>query len=168
MGSHRGRPITGRVVLIWLLAFFGLIFAINGVFVYLALNSFSGLTTEHSYREGLAYNQKLAAEEAERALGWQAAVETTLADVDGNVTISIVLQDRDGLPLRDLSVSGELRRPAEDRSDRSLAFSAAGEGRYETDVVLANMGNWDLHLTAQAADGRELRITRRLWLKSSP
>ncbi|MDP6343656.1 MAG: FixH family protein, partial [Alphaproteobacteria bacterium] len=55
------RPLTGRDVLWLLLGFFALIIVVNGIFVVLALNSFSGVSTENAYRQGLAYNQTLQA-----------------------------------------------------------------------------------------------------------
>ncbi len=39
------RPITGRAVLFGLLAFFGVVFAVNGALIFFALDSWSGLTT---------------------------------------------------------------------------------------------------------------------------
>ncbi|MBT3306984.1 MAG: nitrogen fixation protein FixH, partial [Alphaproteobacteria bacterium] len=56
-----GQSITGRMVLIWLLAFFGTIFAVNAVLVFFALSSWPGLTTDKAYEEGIAYNRTLDA-----------------------------------------------------------------------------------------------------------
>ena len=39
----KGKGLTGRHVALMLAAFFGLMFAVNGVFVYFALGSFSGV-----------------------------------------------------------------------------------------------------------------------------
>ena len=48
-GMPTERRITGRMVLVGLLTFFGVVFAVNGVFVYFALDSWPGLTTEAAY-----------------------------------------------------------------------------------------------------------------------
>lgn len=162
-----GRRITGRVVLFCLLGFFGLIMTVNGVFVYLALDSFSGLTTDRAYQKGLAYNERLAAERAQRALGWVVVIEVDWRGPNTESTIAVLLRDRDGVPLDGMALSAELRRPAEARSDRHLEFSGVGSGRYVAGAALAQRGNWDLHLSATAPDGTALRVTRRLWLKSS-
>ncbi len=38
--SINGKPLTGRHVALMLAAFFGLMFAVNGAFVYFALGSY--------------------------------------------------------------------------------------------------------------------------------
>ena len=64
--------IRGRHVLIGMIAFFGLIFLANGIFLYYALTTFGGGEKGSPYRSGLRYNETLA--EAARAaeLGWKA------------------------------------------------------------------------------------------------
>ena len=57
--------IRGRHVLIGFIVFFGLIFLVNGVFLYYALTTFGGGETSNPYRKGLHYNETLA--EAARA-----------------------------------------------------------------------------------------------------
>ena len=47
------RPLTGKTVLIGFLAFFGLIFAVNGAFVYFALDSWPGLRYDSAAEAGL-------------------------------------------------------------------------------------------------------------------
>ena len=60
--------ITGRMVFFGLVAFFGLIAAVNGVFMFYALDTFPGLTTEDSYKKGIVYNRTLDDAEARRRL----------------------------------------------------------------------------------------------------
>ena len=38
--------------------------------IYKALTTFGGVETPDAYRKGLAYNQRIAAEEAQAGLGW--------------------------------------------------------------------------------------------------
>ncbi|MHA1599926.1 MAG: FixH family protein, partial [Alphaproteobacteria bacterium] len=47
------KVLTGRHVLIMVLAFFGLVIAANVIFVVLAWQSWSGLSTDDAYRRGL-------------------------------------------------------------------------------------------------------------------
>ena len=62
--------IRGRHVLIGMIAFFGLIFLANGIFLYYALTTFGGGEKGSPYRSGLRYNETLAeaARAAERGL----------------------------------------------------------------------------------------------------
>ena len=51
---------------------FLVIAAVNGVMIWLAVDTFTGIATERHYEKGLAYNQALAAAEVQAALGWTA------------------------------------------------------------------------------------------------
>ena len=42
------REITGRIVLLWLVGFFGVVFAVNGWLVQAATSTFAGLDTPSS------------------------------------------------------------------------------------------------------------------------
>ena len=48
--------LDGRHVLMMLFAFFGVIFAVNGYFLFSALSTHTGVVAVEPYRKGLAYN----------------------------------------------------------------------------------------------------------------
>ena len=50
------KELTGRHVLYMILGFFGVVLLANVVFVYLAMDTFTGLATEGAYVKGLSYN----------------------------------------------------------------------------------------------------------------
>jgi len=156
--------ITGRHVLFGLLGFFGLVFAANGAFIFLALDSFSGLSTENAYQRGLDYNETLRAAETQRALGWRVEV-TSEALGAGRHRIAVDFLDKRGAPLDDLAVDGSLRRPTQDGQDRPIALARVAPGRYSVDVSLPLAGQWDLVLAARSPAGRTYRLEERLWLR---
>jgi len=156
--------ITGRHVLFGLLAFFGLVFAANGAFVYLALDTFSGLSTEDPYQRGLAYNDTLRAAEAQHALGWKVAVSAAALD-GGRQRIVADFADRRGAPLDDLTVAGTLRRPAQEGYDQQMALARSAPGRYTADATPPLAGQWDLVLHARSSAGQSYTLEERLWLK---
>ena len=159
-----GRPLTGRHVLFALLAFFGCILLVNGVFVYVALDSWTGLTTKHAYVKGLDYNQELAAGARQRALGWQ--VEVAAAPVTaGRWRLSARFLDDGGRPVEDLQVEVELSRPTREGLDRRLDMPRVGKGLYAVDFEPAALGNWDAAVTAQRRGEAVYRREQRLWLK---
>ena len=165
MTTENSSPvITGKHVLLAMLGLFGVVIAVNLVFVTLAIGTFTGVTTANPYKEGLAYNQVLAARNAQRDLGWQGAVDFAAAEA-GRERISVALSDAAGSPLTGLQLSGSLRRPTHEGLDQPLAWREAAPGRYEAEVALPERGNWDL--TVSADDGRhptfEMRV--RLWFK---
>ncbi len=164
MNASGKTMLTGRHVLIAVLAFFGLVIAVNGIFVVLALQSWSGLSTDDAYRRGLTYNETLRQAEAQRALGWQARAD--LAPLaDGRARLSIVFTDRADAPVDGLVIVGQLRRPSREGADRAVELASQGSGRYGTDVDLPLRGQWDLHLRADSADGKTFILEDRLWLK---
>ena len=65
------RKLTGRGVLLCLLAFFGVVFAVNAVMIRFATGTFGGVETASSYAAGLAFKKDLNAAEQQDALGWQ-------------------------------------------------------------------------------------------------
>ena len=70
-----GRKITGKHVLVAMLAFFGLIIAVNATFVYLSLSTWTGLVSSNAYVEGLAYNATLEDAARQRQLGWKPSLQ---------------------------------------------------------------------------------------------
>lgn len=134
------KGLKGWHVLIIMLSFFGIMFAVNGVFLYHAITSFPGEHVKKSYVQGLNYNDTLAARAAQAELGWQ--VE---AGLQGHAII-VRLRDADDLPLSNLSVIGELRRSATRTADQALVFRLSDAGEFRADVPGLEPGQWDLHV----------------------
>jgi len=157
--------ITGRHVLIAFLSFFGVIFAANGVLLWQALGTHSGLVANEPYRKGLAYNQRIAAEEAQKALGW---VDTIALDASGRTVATFA--GSDGAPVSGLTVSVQIGRGASASHDQRLALVEETPGRYVAVAGPLEPGAWIVNLEARkpgaagAADP-DYRQRRKLWLK---
>jgi len=157
------RGLSGRDVLIAFLSFFGLVFAVNGYFLYAALSTYTGVVAREPYRKGLAYNERIAADEAQARLGWQAAID---AGRDGRISARFI--SIDGSPVRGLKVTGKIGRPVSGGEDQVVpqAESTGGEYSARTAAPLAD-GGWILEV--EAADGTSgatlHRMKRRIWLK---
>lgn len=156
--------IRGKHVLLAMLAMFGTVIAVNVVFVYLAIGTFAGVTTANPFKEGLAYNEVLAARDAQRGLGWQGKVALTRLDAAAD-RITLRFSDAEGQPLTGLSLSAALRRPTHAGMDQALAWHEADPGRYEADVTLPARGNWDLVVAADDGHNRPFELKTRLWFK---
>lgn len=163
--SDMRRPITGRMVLIALLGFFGVTFLVNGIFTWFAVSTFNGVVTEGSYRKGLQYDEQLAAEAAQERLGWSA--ELQLAG-DGRA-LRFTVTDGDGRPVAGRLVRLQIGRPATDRFDRTLRLSETAPGIYMGDVTWPGAGNWLAYLEVLEGYGDAAqvvyRMKKRLWLK---
>jgi nitrogen fixation protein FixH len=157
-GERRSRWIPWAFV-----GFFIALAAIQGVMIWLAIESFSGLTAEDAYQRGITYNQTLAAKEAELALGWQASV-TWQADRSGpgKGRLELRLLDRLGQPLQGAEVKARLRRPVGPETATHVALVASGPGVYGADLTLPLRGQWDVDLDMTTASGND-HMTNRIY-----
>ena len=142
--------LRGWHVLAMLVAFFGVIIAVNVIFMTLAIGTFPGEDERRSYVQGIHYNDKLDERRAQAELGWRVGAALG-ADRDGPY-IEVVVRSHEDEPVYGLNVSGELRRPAESDSDKELQFVEAGEGRYVARLDELSNGAW--RLRARAEDAR--------------
>lgn len=155
--------LQGRHVLYGFIAFFGVIFLVNGVFLYSALSTNTGVVANEPYRKGLAYNERIAAEEQQKTLGWQDDVSITR---EGGV--GMVVRNTDGSPVSGLIVEATLSRPATSTGERKLRLAELSPGSYGAASNAIEPGNWLLVVEARReANAAEpiYRSRRRLWLK---
>ncbi len=157
--------IDGRHVLLALIVFFGVMLVANGALVYYALNTFSGGDRPDPYRSGLRYNETIAADARQTALGW----ESLLAYDDAAGRLTLRFSDESGQPVTGLALEATLGRPATDRDDRPVAFRETEAGVYAADVVLPP-GSWVISLaTSGAGEGDPVyRLRRRLFVADRP
>jgi len=153
------RQITGKHVLFGMFAFFGLIFGANAIFVYYALSTWTGLETRQHYKEGVAYNRILAADEKQKSLGWQAIVDVQKM-ADGKARLIVKLVDKDGAGLDGMSVQSRFIRPTHEGSDFTAPMEAWGNGRYVADVRPPLSGQWDVRIDANRGGDRYLTQNR--------
>jgi len=158
------RKLTGRHVAFMLAGFFGLMFAVNAVFVYFALDSFSGVSVSDAYRRGLAYNQELQAKEDQNARGWQHSLEfVQLVDKKGIIRLKLLNLDKH--PMANLMISGRLGRPVIEGSDKMVTFVYA-DPFYTADLSDLEKGQWDLTIQILGGGYTEpYRLDKRLWVK---
>jgi nitrogen fixation protein FixH len=158
--------IRGRHVLIGMVAFFGLIFLANGIFLYYALTTFGGGEKGSPYRSGLRYNETLA--EAKRAA--ERGLEGRLSyDVQAG-RLSLALRDKNGEPVAGLHLAANVGRPATDREDLSTKFREIEGGVYVAELTLAP-GQWvvELHSNELSRDGDPTyRLKRRVIVPEAP
>lgn len=153
--ARRGRHIP------WLFALgFAIVVAVNGVMIWFAVGSFSGLYTPRPRDRGLHYNDVVAAQQARDTLGWR--IEATWRSESDR--LELALSDRDGTPLDGARVTVELVRPAEKRPPFGIAMAVVDAGRHAGYVALPARGNWDVDIVVER-DGRRFAQTRRMFLK---
>lgn len=155
--------ITGRTVLFAMIGFFGVIFAVNGVFLYLALDSFPGLTSNRAYVEGLNYNQTLEDGRRQAALGWQLEVSQPVSGT-GGTELHVRLRDDAGQDVPYLTLTARLERPATAAGARTLDLVPSATGHQATLTGIAP-GRWYLTILA-ARDGQPVyRMTEEIFIR---
>ncbi len=161
MRSFFTPPLTGKHVLLIMVAFFATIIAVNGVFVYQALHTWTGLDRPNAYMEGLAYNKTLAMREAQRRLHWHAAL-TVDTEAGRTITLTTLFRDRSDAPLNGLAVTALVRRPTQEGYDQTVSLAPAGDGLYRGSVRLPLPGQWQVRLTATSRNGATFFAERRI------
>jgi len=158
MTTRTKRRWDGRLVPMLFVAFFGVVIAVNGVFIFLSLSTWNGLTTDNAYVRGLNYNQVLNAADDQVLLGWR----STAALRDDVLIVSI--RSAGGDPVDDLEISATWRRPARADLDQQLRLTAIGGGDYRAAAPLPEKGQWDLHVLARGRQNETYRQEFRLWV----
>jgi nitrogen fixation protein FixH len=153
-----GRPFTGRKMLVAILAFFGVIIAVNGVMAYLAVRDFRGVVVNSSYVASQDFNAYHARFAAQLARGWQVDVHAS----DG--APALVVTDASGEPIRGLTIAATALRVTDAHADVTLTLAETAPGVYATDIALAP-GRWDIEI---AADGHGPRYAARYPLLVEP
>lgn len=148
----------------WLfVGMFAVIIAVNGTMVSIALSSWTGLTTQNHYLEGLAYNQRLAAAEAQEALGWELALRS---EAPGASRLAVAFDARDaaGEPLYADYLRVAFVRPTHEGHDFEVTLQPRGAGHFETDVEMPLPGVWDLRLLL-VRGAEAYQVTERVFVK---
>jgi len=154
------RVLTGRTVLVYLISFFGVIFAMNIVMIRVAVSSFSGVETESSYKAGLTFKNDLAAAHAQDALHWSVEASIQRGDTRG---ILITARDGTALAISGLSAQVTLAHPTDKRNDLSLDFMETSNGQFRSLTPLPE-GRWDLVINLKRGDQVVFRSKSRISL----
>jgi nitrogen fixation protein FixH len=159
----RGFELTGRHVLAILVAFFGLVFAVNIVLVRKAVSTFAGTETETAYRDGLVYNRELAAARRQDALGWGVTAHAT-RNADGQARVEVEAKDASGLALTGLAGRATLAHPADKRQDRHGELLPLAPGTFLAEFGDTASGQWELVIEFTKGDERVFMSRNRIAL----
>lgn len=143
------RPFTGRHMATILIAFFGVVIAVNLVMARFAVGTFGGTVVDNSYVASQKFNGWLEQARAQEALGWETRIGL---DETRHALIEIA---HDGKPLAGVAASGIAAHPLGREPSIAMDFIATAPGRLRASRPLP-AGRWQLHLTI-AQGGREIR-----------
>ena len=134
------RTFTGWHMMGIMLAFFGVIVAVNLAMATFAVQTFGGKVVDNSYVAGQRFNGWLKEARAQQALGWNWRVTR---EADGGVAITLRAGDE---PLLGARVAAIASHPVGRMEDVTLAFAGEGDGRLVSERPLP-AGRWYVHFT---------------------
>ncbi len=161
--TKKPRELTGRHVLLWLVGFFAVVFAVNGLLVQAATSTFGGLETQSSYKAGLMFEQEVAKAERQDELKWN--VDGKLVrDQAGAAVLAISVRDAHGAPVGGLTADALLAHPADQKLDHAIALASDGAGRFRGEDK-APAGQWELIVDFYRGNARVFRSRSRVTLQ---
>jgi nitrogen fixation protein FixH len=162
--SASERKLTGRTVLLSILAFFAVIIGVNVTMMILAIKTLPGTEVDNAYGAGLAYNREISAAQAQDARGWRVAGQVERKP-DGHGNVGIEARDATGAPLTGLAFSARLSRPTDQRADHRIALTERERGVYRGTADNVAAGQWDLVIEADRGSERVFLSRSRLMLR---
>jgi nitrogen fixation protein FixH len=161
--SKQPREVTGRTVLIWLLSFFGLVFAANGVMIKVAASTFGGVEVASSYKAGLKFGRDVAESRAQDALHWQVSGHIG-RDRNDSAVLELSARDHHGAALSDLGARARLIHPADSRRDLKIDLHKVAAGTFRG-IAEAPAGQWELEIALERGDERLFMSRSRVTLR---
>jgi nitrogen fixation protein FixH len=165
MRSRSGKtPLTGRRVLVYLLAFFAVVLAANGVMIKLAIDTLPGTEVDSAYRASLAFNAEISAARAQAARGWHVDAHVERGP-DQRAAVRIEARDAHNTPVSGVAFLARLARPIDKRADRPVTLAEREAGIYRGEASDVPPGQWDLIIEADRGSERVFFSRNRVMLQ---
>ncbi len=141
-----------------MIRFFGVVFAVNGVMMKLAIQTLPGTEVDSAYSASLAYENEIAAAHDQNERNWKVDAHIQ-READGGTRLRVEVHDNDGLSLAGLRFQARLERPTDRRADQPITLAEVESGIYLGDTTSIAPGQWDLVLEGDAA-GRRMFLSK--------
>jgi nitrogen fixation protein FixH len=154
------REWKGWMVLVFMLAFFGVVIGVNVLMAHLAVSTFGGVDVDSSYRAGQMFERDVAMAETQNERHWRVDGKITKA-ADGTTALDVVARDSTGTALTGLTAMALFTRPTDRRLDRTVVIREDAAGHFHGDVALPP-GQWDLVVELTRQGERQFRSVNRV------
>ncbi|PSJ55050.1 FixH family protein [Pseudaminobacter soli (ex Li et al. 2025)] len=154
----RTREFTGWHMLAVMVAFFGVVIAVNIVMAIYANTSWTGLVVQNSYVASQEFNEKTAEARAQAARGWKDKLEIEPG------TVSFALADAAGSSIEAKGVTVTFRRPAYEAEDETFQLTRQPDGAYAAEHAVRD-GLWVVEIDADIGEARPYRVVHRIVVK---
>lgn len=142
MSSAQKAKFTGWHMTTILVAFFGVVFAVNFAMARMAVGSFGGTVVDNSYVASQNYNRWLAEGDRQEKLGWTVKVAL---NQDRMVLVRV---ERSGQLLDGVAATGDALHPLGRADDIALQFRKAADGQLISTTALPS-GRWNAHISVR-------------------
>jgi len=156
------RTLNGRQVLYWLFGTFGVIVAVNALFITKAISTYPGEDVSSPYLQGVDYNDTLADRARQATLGWRASISAARSP-DARVTVTVRFEADDVLP-QSFALHGLLRHPMDAERDHPLSLVRTADGTFVGHLSGVSKGAWDVVVSTDPRAATPFEATRRVWL----
>ncbi|MBZ9676262.1 FixH family protein [Mesorhizobium sp. ES1-1] len=153
--AQKPREFTGKHMLAIILAFFGVVIAVNVTMATLANTSWTGLVVENTYVASQQFNKKAEEGRAQAALGWVGKLTIASGEVRYSLT------DAAGKPVPLHGVKVLFRHPAYESEDKSVTLALATGQEFAAQHVPRD-GVWIVEVDADAGLAKPYRDVRRI------
>lgn len=139
--------------------------ASNVGFVIVATSDPAAAIEPEYYRKALAWDQEMAQQERNIALGWSAHAALRLGTAAVPARLELQLADSTGHPLLGAAVTALVMHNARAADVRSVTLREEGKGRYAASFAADRPGVWEIRLDVEK-DSR--RFTARERVQAAP
>lgn len=151
-------------MLLSMIAFYFVIFSANGLLVFFAINTWPGLTTEDSYKKGLAYNQTIDAATRQSALGWQSDV-TVDAAAGTDKVVTIRMTGEANTSISGLVLTAKAERAVGDPATQIITLNETAPGTYSGTFKSLTEGRWIAEINAVGPNNAIYRMKHQVMIK---
>jgi nitrogen fixation protein FixH len=145
-------------------AFFVVVVSVNGIMMYFAYNTWTGLETEGHYVKGLEYDKNIAAAKAQAALGWYVKLDVqTLAEngTSRDISYKVTFLDHDKKPVEGLKAHTYFERVTHEGMDVNGPAEVIEPGVVGGKITLKQSGLWNVRVYGESL-GRKYQHVERI------
>jgi nitrogen fixation protein FixH len=154
------KRFTGWHMLAIMVGFFAVVIFANGILVFSALSSWTGLVVENSYVASQTFDI-----DTERLATARKYLRHQLHYQDGQLKLD--LKTLDGLPANATDIKIDIGRPADNSQDQSLTLISEGDGRFFATSKLAS-GVWTGNIKGRLNGNSDIVLPFRLIIDGNP
>jgi len=160
--SEKTRPLTGGMVLLYIVVFFSVVMSVNGVMIYEALSTMTGVDTDSAYQAGRMFERDVAMAKAQDSRHWH--VNAQITPSSSGARLEVAAHDESGRPLTGMQASAAFQRPTDRRMDRDVELVEDSPGKFSGSAEII-AGQWDLVIEISLRGEQLFRSKNRIVLK---